>query len=241
MAVTDFIQILKRKASRMSRWSSVIVALAVPVFLIMGYMELTGPYRSHIIFRAVLTGLFVLIAIAQPKKNRPYFTLVLIGLLFGWGGDILLAFRSRALFLPGLISFLIGHIFYIAAFAILTQARKWISIWTLIIAAFAVGVFIYLKPYLGSMQFPVLIYIVVISLMVNGAAAVFRTKEFPASGRYLVLVGAVIFYLSDLGVARNAFIGRELINTLTIMLLYNPAQLFLAFSVGLFPGNNDNE
>lgn len=221
----------------MSRTHNVIIAASCFIFLVMGYLELTGSHWAHLVFRALLSGLFVAAAWVQVRDNRRYFTLILLGLIFGWLGDFFLAFKANALFLPGLASFLIGHVFYIAAFAGLTKARKWISVNTFWIAAFAYGVFLYFEPNLGAMRWPVLMYIVVISLMVNGAVAVFRTRELPAAGRFLVLAGAIMFYLSDIGVARNVFMGQELINTLAILLLYNPAQFFLAFSIGRFPEN----
>ena len=222
----------------MSRTHNAIIAASCLVFLVMGYLELTESHWAHLVFRALLSGLFVAAAWVQVRDNRRYFTLILLGLIFGWGGDFLLAFRTKGLFLPGLASFLVGHVFYIAAFAGLTNTRKWISVNTFWIAAFAYGVFLYLEPKLGSMRYPVLAYIVVISLMLNGAVAVFRTRELPAAGRFLVLAGAAMFYLSDIGVARNVFMGNELINSLAILLLYNPAQFFLAFSIGRFPGNS---
>ena len=60
--------------------------------------------------------MFVLAALLVPRPEPGYFRLVLIGLLFGLGGDVLLELKGQAFFLAGLVGFLLGHVFYAVAF-----------------------------------------------------------------------------------------------------------------------------
>ena len=52
-------------------------------------------------------------------------------------------------------------------------------------------------------------------------------------GRGVVFTGALLFYLSDLFVARNRFMEKSFINRLMGLPLYYTAQFLLAFSIGL--------
>ena len=85
------------------------------------------------------------------------------------------------------------------------------------------------------MKLPVLAYVAVITLMVVGAWAVFeRPSSLPLTGKTLIFWGAVLFYLSDLFVARDQFIRQAFSNRLIGLPLYYTGQFLLAFSPGSF-------
>jgi len=69
--------------------------------------------------------------------------------------------------------------------------------------------------------------------MVVGAWTVLGDAGLNSTGRLLVFVGAVSFYLSDLFVARDRFLKSEFTNRLIGLPLYYCGQFLLAFSVGL--------
>ena len=83
------------------------------------------------------------------------------------------------------------------------------------------------------MLIPISLYIVIITIMVIGAWAVFWKSSFQISGRALILAGALCFYFSDVFVARDKFIKEEYVNRLLGLPLYYAGQFMLAFSVGL--------
>jgi len=83
------------------------------------------------------------------------------------------------------------------------------------------------------MFIPVLLYILVITVMASGAWAVFWKSSYQISGRTLILVGPLCFYVSDILVARNKFIKEEYTNRLLGLPLYYAGQFMLAFSIGL--------
>jgi uncharacterized membrane protein YhhN len=176
---------------------------------------------------------FIALAVVQPHPEPGYYYWLLAGLILCLGGDIFLALPQKPMFLVGLIAFLLGHLLYVFGFLTLVSISAWAGVGSLVIICISTTVFIWLKPYLGSMLGPVIVYILVISLMLIGALAVFNSNGINAHGRLLVLTGAILFYLSDLFVARNRFVKKGYVNRLVGLPLYYTGQYLLALSVNL--------
>jgi len=176
---------------------------------------------------------FIALAVVQPHPAPDYYYLLLAGLILCLGGDIFLALPQKPMFLVGLIAFLLGHLLYVFGFLTLVSISAWAGVGSLVIICISTIVFIWLKPYLGPMLGPVIVYILVISLMLIGALAVFNSNGINAHGRLLVLTGAILFYLSDLFVARNRFVKKGYVNRLVGLPLYYAGQYLLALSVNL--------
>jgi uncharacterized membrane protein YhhN len=185
------------------------------------------------ITKFILSLLFVITALLQPHPIPAYYHTLLVGLIFCLIGDVCLALPQEKAFKGGLVAFLIGHIFYIFSFLSLTQISHWISSGLFIIFGLSAFIFLWLRPHLKSMLIPVLLYIVVITVMLSGAWAVFLKSPFQTSGRGLLFVGSFCFYFSDVFVARDKFIKEEYRNRLLGLPLYYAGQFLLAFSVGL--------
>jgi uncharacterized membrane protein YhhN len=86
------------------------------------------------------------------------------------------------------------------------------------------------------MKIPVLAYIVVISIMVCAACGIAGNPNLPASARATIFAGAILFYLSDLFVARQRFVVNAHANRVVGLPLYYAAQFLLAFSAAWIPG-----
>ena len=84
------------------------------------------------------------------------------------------------------------------------------------------------------MKILVLTYVAVITLIVIGALALFERPDLPLTGTALIFSGAILFYLSDLFVARDHFIRKAFSNRLIGLPLYYAGQFLLAFSPGVF-------
>lgn len=211
-----------------------LLPLAGAVWLAgMLWAEKAGRPWLSLCCKTCISCLFVLYAIIQPHPLPWYYYYVLVGLLLGLVGDVCLGLPGDTAFRAGLVSFLFGHVVYVLAFIRLAPMAGMFTWPVLIILAVSLLVFLWLRPKLGPMLIPVLAYIVVISAMVIAAWAVFSD---PAQGRttaWVILVGAVIFYLSDLFVARDRFVADQWINRLLGLPLYFGGQFLLAFSVGL--------
>ena len=212
-----------------------VIIIILGIILLFGvlYSEKKKDRTLLLITKVTLSLFFVLTALLQPHPVRTYYHYLLPGLIFCLIGDVCLALPQEKAFMGGLVAFLVGHLFYIFAFLSLVPILRWISIGLLIIFAISAIIFLWLRPHLKSMLIPVLLYIVVITVMVAGAWAVFWKSSFPMSGRVLILVGSFCFYFSDVFVARNKFIKEEYRNRLLGLPLYYTGQFMLAFSIGL--------
>jgi uncharacterized membrane protein YhhN len=74
----------------------------------------------------------------------------------------------------------------------------------------------------------VLAYITAISLMAWAALSAVLGGPGPA----IALIGALLFYISDLAVARDRFITRSFVNRLWGLPAYYTGQVLLALSIG---------
>jgi uncharacterized membrane protein YhhN len=184
-------------------------------------------------FKTPLSALFVIAAIVQPHPVATYYYAVLVGLIWGLVGDICLAIPGNNAFRAGLVAFLLGHILYIVAFIGLANSAQWIDPAYLLIAAVSVGVFLWLRPHLGKMLIPVVLYIIVISVTLAAAWVAFLNPALNRTGAWFVFIGALCFYASDIFVARDKFIASQFANRLIGLPLYYTGQFLIALSVGI--------
>ncbi len=140
-------------------------------------------------------------------------------------GDVLLLWDNKRVFLVGLFAFLLAHVAYAVAFVVIGVDWLAVAFGATLMAPFAAGVGRALWPKAGRLAKPVMAYITVISCMVCLAAG-----TVPGAGPVL-LIGATLFFLSDLGVARQRFIADVAINRLIGLPLYYAAQLVLAWGL----------
>lgn len=169
---------------------------------------------------------FVLAGIEGGALETPYGRVILVGLVLGALGDVLLIPKASAVFLAGLVAFLLGHLAYAFAFAIRGVEPVAAFVAAMAVALPAALAWRWLAPHLpAKMRVPVLAYVAVISFMVIAAAAAFGQPRWPA-----MLAGALLFYVSDLAVARQQFVTPTVRNKLWGLPLYYGAQLVLAWT-----------
>ena len=213
---------------------SIPIAVAALVLLAgLLYFEHKDQLTGKLLTKLPLSFLFILTAALQSGPQPVYRQLLLAGLTCCMAGDGCLAFRRHQVFLIGLAAFLLGHCFYVAAFIYLSGINAGLLVGFLLSGAVGYAVFRWLQPHLDGLRKPVAAYIVVISLMVCTAAAVFVDPRLPQPLRRLVLTGALSFYLSDLFVARQRFVQGSFMNRLVGLPLYYGGQFCLALSVGM--------
>ena len=210
--------------------------IIVPALMLLAgllYCEKQGDHKGVLPTKTLLSCLFIVTALLQPHPFCAYFYLLLMGLIFCLGGDIFLALPREKMFLCGLVSFLLGHVFYIIAFFAIAHLHHWTWIGLGICLVLSGAIYFWLRPHLRSMHLPVLFYIMVITIMVVGAWSVIGDNRLAFTGRVVVFAGAVSFYFSDVFVARDRFLKPEFFNRLIGLPLYYFGQFLLAFSVGL--------
>ena len=209
-----------------------IIVPAVVLLAGLLYFEKSGNQKGKLPTKTVLSCLFIVTALVQSRPIPGYYYFLLIGLIFCLGGDVFLALPQDKAFLMGLVSFLLGHVFYVICFFYAADISHWTGIGCLAGLLVSVPVFMWLRPHLGPMLRPVIAYIVVITIMVVGAWTVLGDTNLNNSGRLLAFTGAVCFYFSDLFVARDRFLKAEFANRLIGLPMYYLGQFLLAFSVG---------
>jgi uncharacterized membrane protein YhhN len=210
----------------------VIIAAAAVLLPILLYYECREDRRGLLPAKTALSVLFVITVLVQPHPMLAYYHFLLIGLLFCLAGDVFLALPRDRMFRIGLVSFLVGHIFYSVAFFTTAPVCTW-TWWGTLAALIVSGwIYLWLKPSLGTMNTPVLAYIVVITIMVSGAWSILGDARLAWAGRIMIFAGACCFYASDIFVARDRFVKKEALNRLIGLPLYYGGQFLLAFSVG---------
>ena len=212
--------------------NALIIVLAITLLAGLLFFEKNGNQKGKLPTKTILSCLFIFTALAQSHPNPGYFYILLIGLIFCLGGDVFLALPRERMFLFGLVSFLLGHVFYAGCFFYVADLSHWTWIGAGIGLVAGGGVFCWLRRLLGPMLIPVMLYIVVITVMLIGAWTMLWDAGVKFIGRLLVFSGAVSFYISDLFVARDRFLKREFRNRLLGLPLYYFAQFLLAFSIG---------
>ena len=210
---------------------SLVILFGIILLTLLLFHEKKENRKPALVAKTMLSLLFVVTAVIQPHLIPNYYPYLFVGLFLCLAGDVCLALPERY-FKAGLVAFLLGHVFYIFGFATLTNIGQWFSLGALIFSITSSIVFFWLRPHLGIMLIPVLVYIIVITVMVSAAWAVFWKTGLPVSGRSLILLGAISFYASDVFVARNKFIQNEFLNRLVGLPLYYVGQFLLAFSPG---------
>jgi uncharacterized membrane protein YhhN len=183
--------------------------------------------------KVVASASFVVMAL-PALGGGPFQSWMVIGLVLGAIGDIALLGRGSRAFLIGLAAFLAGHIAYVIGLAQLESPLYWfvyagrLGMLAIVGGAIALS---WLWPNLGFFKVPVVIYVIAIVAMVMGAFAVQSTGGLPAPERDFLAIGAALFFLSDLAVARDRFIARDFKNKAYGLPAYYGAQLLIAAAI----------
>jgi uncharacterized membrane protein YhhN len=151
---------------------------------------------------------------------------LIAGLAFCAAGDVLLL--GKKTFDVGLVAFLLGHALFVAGFHAALPVGRW-SLLVLAPLLIVSGVATrWLWPHLGRRCFSVLAYIIVISAMVWGGVSASAKSVLP----WTAAAGALLFYLSDLAVARHRFVHESFMNRAIGLPTYYLGQLLLALTIG---------
>jgi len=217
---------------------NVVLGIALIAALVAGLVtcEVKGARRGSRVFKPAASIGFLLLALAMGAldEGNTYGHLVLAGLVLSFFGDVfLLASERPALFLAGLASFLLGHVAYAVGFVVhgVMPAATIVMGGALVPVAFAV--WRWLRPHLPSdMVAAVVAYIVVISGMeALATGAAFEAGPDPGGGGPLMVLGATLFWISDLAVARRQFVDPSPASSVWGLPLYYGGQVLLALSV----------
>jgi uncharacterized membrane protein YhhN len=160
-----------------------------------------------------------------------------LGILLSLAGDILLMISLDRLFLPGLVAFLLAHVFYITGFR--TELTTG-NVWSLILLVFiALNVSRLLRRIVGAMRargdkqlvIPVIVYGTVISVMLYAAMSTLSNLDWKPLGAILVSTGALLFLTSDVILAWMKFVAPLKNGRVWNIALYHLGQIGLIAGV----------
>jgi uncharacterized membrane protein YhhN len=185
---------------------------------------LAGEIKHHDVLRFVgkpiASAGFLVTGVAAYTPSH-FATCILVGLVLGAIGDIALLFERG--FIAGLVAFLLGHLAYTIGVAQVVPVDHWASPFALAPIAAAAIALVWLWPHVGAMKGPVAAYVGAIVAMVIAAIALGDTR---------FVIGAVLFFASDLAVARDKFVAPGVINHAWGLPAYYAAQLLIAMTIG---------
>ena len=169
-----------------------------------------------------------------PRQRR----LIRIGLLLSLLGDVFLLWPAQG-FLPGLVSFLLAHIAYIAAFCVpLRFAARPAAF--VVYAALAAAILWQLWPGIpGALRGPVLAYVLCLAGMAAQAAAWWQASGGRPDERLArnAALGGLLFMASDSLLAFNKFAAPLPLSSLWTLVTYWGAQWCIANSLRGNPGD----
>ncbi|MBK8073144.1 MAG: sterol desaturase family protein [Ramlibacter sp.] len=191
-----------------------------------------GHIELHRVFKPLTMLIAIVFVVGQQAPMRPggRFSfekwLLAAALAASLAGDAFLMFPG--FFIPGLVSFLVAHLLYIALFR---RDAPWFASRGALAATLAVGGGMYAFLWQGglpvALRIPVAAYVVVIALMAAqaiGRAAVLRDRA--ALG---VAIGAGFFMLSDSLLAVNRFVSPLPMSQVWVLSTYYAAQLLIVY------------
>jgi uncharacterized membrane protein YhhN len=208
------------------------------LFLIVFVLQLYAEYSGSTSLRTFTKPLIVIVLatwlVSTTKLKGRFHKRILVGLIFALIGDVLLMNQEvqSNFFIYGLVAFLLCHIFYIRAFVLDHKSnpdyKNPYFLWA--VGAFAIfcsGLFFYLQPSLKAMQFPVLMYAIIITVM--AIMAVNRYGKVNVFSFKLIFYGALFFLLSDSVLAVNKFSQPIPQSGALIMASYMIAQYLIVY------------
>jgi uncharacterized membrane protein YhhN len=189
--------------------------------------EHRGRRRRVYLFKPLTVILIILIALQAQATASPFYKYLLVaGLLFSLAGDVFLML-PRDRFVQGLASFLVAHLFYIAAFSSGGVRPPSVLVGALL-AGYGTLMMRLLWPRLGRLKGPVVVYVVVILLMAWQASN--RWLGAGPEGSAFAAAGALLFVASDSLLAWNRFKGSFRAAQGCVLGTYFAAQWLIALS-----------
>lgn len=223
------------------KWGITLYILLLSIHL---YAQILGDSFSTLQFitKALLLPTLILFLLAHDSfskaSNNKWF--IIIAMVGSFLGDVLLTFNN--LFIVGMVAFMTTHIFNIIMFnkinGIEQPKSKKLILFTVILIAFCVFIYFKLQAAMGSLIYPILVYMALIcsaALMAIHAGG--NEKGFLIS-KLFWFPGMLFFISSDTVLAFNKFdwsIHHPIKNIgLVTMLTYGMAQILLVKGFQLY-------
>ena len=211
-----------------------IKKIAFFVFLLVSVLDIIGiifkiDSLTFIFKPFILLALLFLYSQSVESRNKWY----AMALIFSFFGDVFLLYSGENVFKFGLGFFLIAHLLFII---IVVKRIKKVSILNSFIPIISFGIVLslllfLLKDTLKDLLIPVVIYGVVISIF--GIVSLIDFLNTKSKKSLLMLLGAIVFIVSDYILAINKVYYEALIFQVAVMVTYISAQYLIYYSMVL--------
>lgn len=223
----------------------VVLGLGLVVSFVFCCQRSKGFSIKNMLFKSVSSLCYLLTAVFALINNYQAYTygsLIIMGGALGLVGDILLDLKGiykadEKIYLNGgFIFFLVGHIFYTCAIIYALKIKWWLVLISAVVSA-VIGILTVLsanimKVHYGAYRKIVAVYVAFLAMTTVVSVIAMFVSHF-AKGYILLMVGSVLFLLSD-AVLSNTFFGRgkdKPIHLFVNHFLYYAAQYLIAASV----------
>jgi uncharacterized membrane protein YhhN len=231
------------------KWGVTIFILLLSVHL---YAQILGEDFKYLQwgskFLLIPTLMAYLAAQNFPNTSSKEKWFIMLALLGSLAGDVLLSFPN--LFIVGMVAFMTTHIFNILFFTQHAPSKDSNStkvyIYKALLAFFCFIIYANLKNAMGSLIYPVLVYMILICSSAICAVRASRNDKVKMIANLFWIPGMLFFITSDAVLAFNKFswekTGPHIKNIgLVTMMTYGIAQLLLVKGFQLYFANNKSE
>jgi uncharacterized membrane protein YhhN len=226
------------------------IAIGIGILCVHFLAQLLGEEYKMIenISKALLLPSLMLYLYVQPNPyNKPGKNLVMMGLLGSFLGDVFLI--SKSMFIPGMIAFMMTHIFNILFFSKIyapsQPSSTKLKIATFLLISFCFFIYFQLQGGMGKLIYPILVYMALISSAALMAIHVSKNKATKIIANSFWTPGMLFFLSSDTILAFNKFdwsIHSPIPHIgLIIMVTYGLAQFLLIKGFQLYFTTAPNE
>lgn len=216
--------------TKKERWFALLFLVLVSIDLVVGSSENLQHLR-YATKPSILISLILFFIQFSSGLSGKIKVLTIGGLFFSLVGDVALLFDSVSdiYFLIGLSGFLTAHIFYVFLFLVHRNKQRNLIGFAVLVLLLAGSVFLLLLNTLNELLIPVIIYIIAISFMVVTAYS--RKGMVNKTSYLLVLIGAILFLISDSFLAINKFKYDLPLSHLLVMGTYSFAQIGITLGI----------
>ena len=208
-----------------------LVWIFYSICILASFCAILVKYRMEFLYKylklAPVLILFLLLLVLSIVSGGTRFSyLVSAALLFSMFGDFFLLDESRYL-IPGMISFSLAHIVYIAAFF---HTDISITIPGIVIIVFSIIYILTVKTFLRTgfqkkMFFPIVFYCALLTAMNLSA----QSYEAARGGLSVLSIGAALFYVSDAFLSWDVMVSKYRVAAFAVLAAYYSAQMLIAY------------
>ena len=202
-------------------WFSIIFLLVIVAELV----GISGNPQIRLASKGMIMGTLLTIYIMSAKRQDQLF---LTGMIFALLGDAFLLFTTDTFFMIGLGCFLIMQICYAAVFwkkrRIPRSKDKLVSV---VLAALPLIFLSMVWSHLGGLKVGVVLYSIAITIMLVTAFL----RHGMLSGYGMVLIGSILFVISDLSLAVERFVTQAPALPYIVILTYIAAQYLITMGL----------